>query len=233
MFCTRCGSALPEDAGFCPRCGASVPSSSGASPSGAAIGPAAPVSGDPLLSSSPSVAGPPRPLPGAPDRGAPVPPPVVVVPPAAPYAGFWRRFVAIVIDGLILTFFMFPINLILRVPIFGILNQDEPSLEDIIALLRVSFASFAIGTLINWIYSASMESSKLQATLGKMALNIKVTDLDGRRISFARATGRFFSKILSKLILAIGYLMQPFTARRQALHDMLARTLVVRRGAAE
>jgi uncharacterized RDD family membrane protein YckC len=194
------------------------------------MGPA-PVSDDPRVSSTSAAAGPPPPSTGAADRAAS--PAVVVVPPVAPYAGFWRRFVAVVIDGLILTFFMFPINLMLRVPIFGILNQDEPSFDDILTLMRVSMASVAIGTLINWIYSATLESSKLQATLGKMALNIKVTDLEGRRISFARATGRFFGKLLSKLILFIGYLVQPFTARRQALHDMLAGTLVVRRGAAE
>ena len=66
------------------------------------------------------------------------------------------------------------------------------------------------------------------ATPGKMACGIKVTDLDGRRISFGRATGRFFGKILSTLILLIGFLMQPFTARKQALHDILAGTLVVK-----
>ena len=235
MFCTRCGSALPENAGFCPRCGAPAPSGAPV----AAMGPA-PVSDDPRVSSTPGLAGPPPPSTGAADRGVSELPPIgtyarpaVVVPWIAPYAGFWRRFVAVVIDGLILTFFMFPINLMLRVPIFGILNQDEPSFDDILTLMRVSMASVAIGTLINWIYSATLESSKLQATLGKMALNIKVTDIEGRRISFARATGRFFGKLLSKLILFIGYLVQPFTARRQALHDMLAGTLVVRRGAAE
>jgi len=78
-----------------------------------------------------------------------------------------------------------------------------------------------------WIYEAAMESSSKQATLGKMALGLKVTDEQGRRISFARATARYFSKFISA-ILFIGYIMAGFTARKQALHDMIAGTLVTR-----
>ena len=79
-----------------------------------------------------------------------------------------------------------------------------------------------------WLYEASLESSSRQATLGKMALGLKVTDEYGNRISFARASARFFSKILSRMLLMVGYIMAGFTARKQALHDMLAGTLVVR-----
>jgi uncharacterized RDD family membrane protein YckC len=79
-----------------------------------------------------------------------------------------------------------------------------------------------------WIYEAAMESSSRQATLGKMALGLKVADEQGRRISFARATGRYFAKIISGMILLIGYIMAGFTARKQALHDMIAGTLVTR-----
>jgi uncharacterized RDD family membrane protein YckC len=73
-----------------------------------------------------------------------------------------------------------------------------------------------------------MESSAKQATVGKMALGIIVTDLDGRRIGFGRATGRYFAKILSALTLGIGFLMAGFTERKQALHDMVASCLVIR-----
>ena len=79
---------------------------------------------------------------------------------------------------------------------------------------------------------SSMESSRRQATLGKMALGIRVTDLDGRRVSFARASGRWFGKILSSLIFGIGYLMVAFTEKKQGLHDMIAGTRVMRSGAA-
>jgi uncharacterized RDD family membrane protein YckC len=73
-----------------------------------------------------------------------------------------------------------------------------------------------------------MTSSSKQGTLGKMVFRLRVTDLNGARISFARATGRFFAKILSGMILNIGYIMAGFTERKQALHDMIAGTLVVR-----
>ena len=77
-----------------------------------------------------------------------------------------------------------------------------------------------------------LESSANQATVGKMALGIQVTDLQGNRISFGRALGRTLAKILSGLILLIGYIMAAFTEKKQGLHDMIAGTLVVKKGAA-
>ncbi|GEQ96830.1 hypothetical protein JCM17844_04670 [Iodidimonas gelatinilytica] len=73
-----------------------------------------------------------------------------------------------------------------------------------------------------------MESSEKQATLGKAAIGIKVTDMNGQRISFLRATGRHFGKILSTIILLIGYVMILFTKRKQGLHDMIAGCLVLK-----
>jgi len=87
-----------------------------------------------------------------------------------------------------------------------------------------------LGLIVGWLYFALQESSARQATLGKLAMGIKVTDGQGRRIGFGRATGRFFGKLLSGLIFAVGFMMAGFTARKQALHDMLANTLVVFRG---
>ncbi len=85
---------------------------------------------------------------------------------------------------------------------------------------------FVIGVAGSWLYEALMESSSRQATLGKMIFQMKVTDLSGSRISFARATGRYFAKWLSGLTLFIGYIIAGFTERKQALHDMVAGTLV-------
>ncbi len=85
------------------------------------------------------------------------------------------------------------------------------------------------GIIITWLYYASMESSRKMATLGKMALGLIVTDMSGRRISFGRATGRHFGKIISGLLLCIGFFMAGFTQRKQALHDMMANCLVLRR----
>ena len=85
-----------------------------------------------------------------------------------------------------------------------------------------------IATAGGFLYFALMESSTNQATVGKMALGIKVTDLEGNRISFGRALGRTFAKILSGLIIFIGYIIAAFTEKKQALHDMIAGTLVVK-----
>jgi uncharacterized RDD family membrane protein YckC len=81
--------------------------------------------------------------------------------------------------------------------------------------------------LLTWAYYSGMESSPLQATIGKLVVGIYVTDLQGQRISFGRATGRWFGKIISGAILLIGYLMAGFTEKKQALHDMMARCLVL------
>ena len=122
------------------------------------------------------------------------------------YAGFMKRFVAWVIDVVLLAIIGVIINMVLNENIAGIVT-----------------------TLLGWAYFAGMESSERQATIGKSAMGIIVVGLDGQRISFLRATGRYFAKILSALILMIGYIMAAFTARKQALHDMLASTLVVNR----
>lgn len=124
------------------------------------------------------------------------------------YAGFWKRFLAYFIDGIILAIVGGIITFILNA--IGLKGVAE-----------------LISLLLGWLYYAYMESSEYQATLGKMALQLRVTDLYGNRISFARATGRFFGKIISGFILCIGYMMAGWTEKKQALHDIMASTLVV------
>jgi uncharacterized RDD family membrane protein YckC len=81
-----------------------------------------------------------------------------------------------------------------------------------------------------WLYYALFESSTWQATPGKKVLGLFVTDLNGNRISFAHASGRFFAKLISGLIpFGIGYMMAGFTAKKQALHDLIAGCLVLRK----
>lgn len=82
--------------------------------------------------------------------------------------------------------------------------------------------------ILTWLYYALLESSAKQGTLGKVILGMKVVDYNNQRISFARATGRYFSKIISTIILMIGFIMIAFTSRKQGLHDMIARTLVIK-----
>ena len=88
---------------------------------------------------------------------------------------------------------------------------------------------YPLGMAISWLYEALLESSPHQATLGKMALGIMVTDLDGDRVSFGRATGRFFAKYISALAVGVGFLMVIWRQKKQGLHDEIAATLVVRR----
>jgi uncharacterized RDD family membrane protein YckC len=143
------------------------------------------------------------------------------------YAGFWRRFVAMIIDSLV--FLPLVVIAILMSGLFGIAMQPSVDLEGLTG------AIFSIGVVVlmcllfvgSWLYHAGMESSRHQATLGKKALGIIVTDMNGNRISFARANGRFFGKWVSGMIMNIGYLMAAFTEKKQALHDILAGCLVV------
>lgn len=134
------------------------------------------------------------------------------------YAGFWQRWVAFIIDGLII----YGPLVLLMIP--AIIAGGDSDMSDGLALL-IEF----LGVVAGWLYFALMESSSSQATLGKMALGLKVTDLSGQRITFGKATGRFFGKIVSRLILGIGFIMAAFTERKQALHDLMAGTLVVRK----
>ncbi|RYZ48494.1 MAG: RDD family protein [Chitinophagaceae bacterium] len=121
------------------------------------------------------------------------------------YAGFWERFGAVLIDGFIL--------MILQVILYYSVSYD---------------ASNLISIVMSWLYFAIMESGTSQATIGKKALGLKVTNAKGERISFGQATGRYFGKILSSLILLIGYLMMIWDAKKQTLHDKMADTYVVK-----
>jgi uncharacterized RDD family membrane protein YckC len=132
------------------------------------------------------------------------------------YAGFWKRFAAAIIDGFVLMFAGLMAGALTR----GIGDG-----------MSAGFGSHGhfLGIILGWLYYALMESSPKQATLGKLALGIKVTDLSGNKITFGRATGRHFSKFISAAILMIGYIMVAFTAKKQGLHDMIADCLVVNR----
>lgn len=163
--------------------------------------------------------------------GAPFGVAAAVPGPVFHYSGFWRRFFAMMIDGIIFS----PIVGIMFVStgIFGILLHPNPD-EDFAAIMAALFGFSLLGMLLllllgGWLYHTLMESSRYQGTLGKMALGAIVTDLNGNRISFARANGRFFGKWISSAVFNIGYLMAGFTEKKQALHDMLAGCLVIQK----
>jgi uncharacterized RDD family membrane protein YckC len=137
------------------------------------------------------------------------------------YAGFWRRFAAAFIDGLALDLVLIPVGIIFGN--FRFAPQPNP--------LQAFTGLHLFGTLVNyvvpWLYYSLMESSSFQATLGKMAIGIEVTDLNGQRITFGRATGRYWGKMISALTLGIGFIMAGVTEKKQALHDFMANTLVI------
>ena len=144
------------------------------------------------------------------------------------YGNFWQRFFASLIDGIlgsiIAIVIAFPVGAVAGVVMSGNgLNPNDAEFKLISGVI-----GYAIGIIVGWLYSALQESSAAQATLGKKAMGLKVIGLSGERISFGRATGRHFAKMISQLILMIGFLMQPFTEQKQALHDMMAGTLVIR-----
>ena len=148
----------------------------------------------------------------------------------ADYAGFWLRLVAHIIDGFIAPVFAVPIVLIGVIPFcfFHSIWSDAPDWVDSLG------AVYAVGWILaicssGLLYFAWFESSPLQATPGKMAVGLIVTDLDGERISFWQAVGRNSAKFLSYLCLYIGFILAAFTDRKQALHDMMALCLVVRK----
>lgn len=212
MFCSKCGNRLGGGSAFCQTCGAAVPAAPAAVTAGASIATGTPAfAGVPATQSS-------------------------VSPhwrPAATYAGFWLRFVAAILDSLILSV----ISSALSLPLLGLtgigaaLHNIHPGRELDPALLAAILAAvpmlIAFGLVTKWLYFAYCESSEWQATPGKKVLNLRVTDLNGQRVSFGRASGRFFSKIISTLTVMIGYIMAGFTEKRQALHDMIAGTLVL------
>lgn len=153
------------------------------------------------------------------------------------YGGFWVRFAAYLIDGLIVGI---PIGLIaaMLIPLlvdFHSLLHRNPSMDPVDAaalfghmllIVAIIAVPFFIG---NWLYFAVMESSKRQATFGKSLMSLYVTDAEAKRLSFGHASGRYFAKIVTGLIpFGIGYIMAGFTAKKQALHDFIAGTLVLR-----
>lgn len=182
-----------------------------------------------------------------PQAGVPTPPPqpATVRGEASPpvprtaaflYAGFWLRAVAAIIDGLILAV---PTALVF----FALFASALPSLarggEPRILILTLLPRLLLIALMYlagSWLYWALMESSEWQATLGKKSLGLYVTDLAGNRATFGRTSGRFFAgrgigmiPYLGGLYFIVSCIMAGFTEKKQALHDMIANCLVLRK----
>ena len=152
---------------------------------------------------------------------APPPPPPVwdARPPAAGtmigYGGFWIRVVAYIIDGILLS---------IAAGVIGAATGGGMYTD----MEHLNYSGSGISLIISWLYFALMESSERGATVGKMAVGLRVVTDQGQRLSFLHATGRYFAKFISAIILGIGFLMVAFTDRKRGLHDMIASTLVVK-----
>jgi uncharacterized RDD family membrane protein YckC len=202
MICASCGATAREGSAFCGSCGRPIIGYSVGQGSMAVAGGGSIAAGMPMAVSTG-------------DTGN--------------YAGFWLRFVAVIIDGLVLAIPCWIIGAMVLASAFPVLarSQNNPGLAFAVILPRIFFLDFLL-IAVAWVYSATMESSAWQATLGKKALGLYVTDMEGNRISFARASGRHFGKIISGMILYVGFIMAGFTEKKQALHDMIASCLVQR-----
>jgi uncharacterized RDD family membrane protein YckC len=201
MFCPKCGKETDASGQFCQWCGAPIEA---APPAQAAV-------------AAPDV-----------DEG----------PGVGIYAGLGRRFVAFIVDfilivlfGIIVVAFFNQANGIMylyylvaaHAPISSLTEAGTP----IAALSPIVAAVGLLVIVVPWLYYAGFESSRGQATPGKVLMHLEVTDLEGNRISFARATLRFFGKFISTLIIFIGFLMIGLTKKRQGLHDKIAGCLVL------
>jgi uncharacterized RDD family membrane protein YckC len=147
------------------------------------------------------------------------------------YAGFWQRVLSHLIDSLLLGMVQLAVLLpFMGVFGLGLIGTDlEYHPEMLLIILAGCFAGMTFAFVTGWLYYALMESSAQQANVGKIVVRLKVTDLKGARVTFARSTGRYFSRILSGLFFGIGFLMAAFTQQKQTLHDIIAGTLVVER----
>jgi uncharacterized RDD family membrane protein YckC len=216
VYCSKCGGVMADAATSCSNCGQAF----------AVV--AAPQRA-PMMSASVA----------APIAGGVAAVPVYAGSAAVPrveYAGFWLRFLAFLIDNAVMGigFVLILIPLIFLTGLGGFIGEIHPN-EDmndigVFMLFALLFLAATVSLLWTWLYHALMESSGWQATVGKRLLGLVVTDMGGQRVSFGRATGRHFAKIITNMVPAfIGYIMAGFTEKKQALHDMLAGCLVLRR----
>lgn len=222
MECDRCGRQASEADRFCAGCGATLNAPGAAEPLAAS---------EPVVHAAEPVYGaamPPPPLPDTPPV-APAAPAAFASPeyayparapePALPYAGFWRRFIALLLDATLLFFPQAILRVLLGLPVF---SYDDEWGD------KTALTAEVCGLALAVVYCATLEASGGQGSLGQQMMGLAVTDARGRRIGFGRALARQFAKVLSTLLCGIGYLLQLWNGKRQTLHDMICGCLVLR-----
>ena len=217
MFCSSCGATVKESSTFCGSCGRPVTYSAAQAPAGVAGGSMVSTAGPPIVQGG-----------------------TVAARDTRLYAGFWLRVVAAIIDSLI-------VGIPYVFVALAIFASAIPMLRDLGAtpnpnpflFLSAFFPRLllfaALGLAGTWLYWSLLESSSWQATVGKKALGLYVTDLTGERLSFGRASGRFFAgrgiayvPSIGGLYFLVDCIMAGLTEKKQALHDMIAGCLVQR-----
>jgi uncharacterized RDD family membrane protein YckC len=215
VYCSKCGVNLSEGVAFCGSCG---------TPTGTPVATVA----RPTAPSSYT---------GGSSHAPYADPAGLVASRGFIYAGFWLRVAAAIIDSVIMSIAL----AVLLVPLFlqtgmeaqlrGLAERHgRPDPAILIGLIGMILLLVVASLLAQWLYHAYLESGEKQGTWGKQMMGVYVTDLMGNPTTFGRASGRFFAKIVTGMIpVGIGYIMAGFTERRQALHDMIASCLVLRR----
>jgi uncharacterized RDD family membrane protein YckC len=214
MYCSKCGANVPEGAGFCSACGQPMATTLSAPPAGTVP-----------ISTAPPVYVPPA------QPSWPVPAARAVA-----YAGFWLRVVAAIIDGIVVSIPLAPFFFLFFASLIPSLMRSQDPLEVIAAVLP-RLMLFVLVTLAgSWLYWSLLESSAWQATLGKKALGLYVTDISGQQATFARTSGRFFAgrglsyvPSIGGLYFLISCICAGLTEKKQAVHDMIAGCLVLRK----
>jgi uncharacterized RDD family membrane protein YckC len=207
MYCSRCGAAVADGVAFCGACGQSMGAASATQTQVGVL---------------------------------PPPPPQAQAAAGTPvlYAGFWLRVVAAIIDGFILGIPLVAIGFALFASTIPALTrmQGEPPMVVLAAFMPRLIVIGIIYIVGTWLYWAGMESTEWQATLGKKALGLYVTDMEGRRASFGKTSARFwagrgigFVPSLGGLYFIISCIMAGLTEKKQALHDIISNCLVLRK----
>lgn len=211
MYCSKCGGNVPENATFCSACGQPTGVASGSASAG---GPAGGYASTAVMA------------------------PAAVTAADVRYAGFWLRVVAAIIDAILIGI---PFGAIFFVMIAGQLPflmraQQQDPMTVMFRIMPQMLMFLAICLVGSWIYWAALESSSWQATLGKKALGLYVTDVQGARATFGRTSGRFFAgrgigmvPYAGGLYFIISCILAGITEKKQALHDIIAGCLVLRK----
>ena len=146
------------------------------------------------------------------------------------HGGFWLRLAAAIIDTIITQLGLTIIGVIIGIFVGIFMGAAGSPMGDIEMI--AGGIGYAIGIIGQWLYFTIFEISGWMATPGKKILGLQVTDLNGQKIGFGRANGRYWGKIVSALILMIGFIMIAFTDKKQGLHDIMAGTLVIKKPSA-